>query len=162
MAELVCLEKLAMAAKSRKFEDQMIMYIDQSIAEDVKTIKDLKKVLSDLVVVNTERRAFTEELERLKYSANAVRPWLPLEEKNGYLVNNASSIDRLGIAKYNWWSEALHGLSSRGLGTFFSDLVPGATSFSQVILIGRHSMKLCSKPLVMTYSMSTKLTGLSL
>ncbi|GKF80726.1 hypothetical protein Tco_0239328, partial [Tanacetum coccineum] len=42
-----------------------------SIAEDVKTMKDLKKVLSDLVVVNTERRAFTEELKRLKYSADA-------------------------------------------------------------------------------------------
>ncbi|GJV94107.1 hypothetical protein Tco_1541920 [Tanacetum coccineum] len=37
------------ATKSHMFKDQMLVYIDQSIAEDVKVIKDMKKVLSDLI-----------------------------------------------------------------------------------------------------------------
>ncbi|KAL3729666.1 hypothetical protein ACJRO7_026750 [Eucalyptus globulus] len=59
---------------------------------------------------------------------------LTLQEKVGFLVNNAGNVDRLGIPKYEWWSEALHGVSYLGPGTKFSSLVPGATSFPQVIL----------------------------
>nr|GEZ31549.1 beta-xylosidase/alpha-L-arabinofuranosidase 2-like [Tanacetum cinerariifolium] len=59
---------------------------------------------------------------------------LTLEEKIGYLGNNASSIQRLGIPGYNWWSEALHGVSNVGPATYFSNVVPAATSFPQVIL----------------------------
>ncbi|KAF5823707.1 putative xylan 1,4-beta-xylosidase [Helianthus annuus] len=59
---------------------------------------------------------------------------LTLQEKIVNLVDNASSIDRLGIPKYEWWSEALHGVSYVGPGTHFSSVVPGATSFPQVIL----------------------------
>ncbi|XP_010065529.2 beta-xylosidase/alpha-L-arabinofuranosidase 2 [Eucalyptus grandis] len=59
---------------------------------------------------------------------------LTLQEKVGFLVNNAGNVDRLGIPNYKWWSEALHGVSYVGGGTSFSSLVPGATSFPQVIL----------------------------
>ncbi|GJW84089.1 hypothetical protein Tco_0157234 [Tanacetum coccineum] len=44
-----------------------------SISKDVKTIKDMKKVLFYLFEVNIERRAFMEELERLKYLVDTVR-----------------------------------------------------------------------------------------
>lgn len=59
---------------------------------------------------------------------------LTLQEKIGFLVNSAGSVSRLGIPKYEWWSEALHGVSYVGPGTRFSNVVPGATSFPQVIL----------------------------
>ncbi|OWM84821.1 hypothetical protein CDL15_Pgr027608 [Punica granatum] len=59
---------------------------------------------------------------------------LTLQEKIGFLVNAAGAVSRLGIPKYEWWSEALHGVSYVGPGTRFSSLVPGATSFPQVIL----------------------------
>ncbi|KAF7803691.1 beta-xylosidase/alpha-L-arabinofuranosidase 1 [Senna tora] len=39
-----------------------------------------------------------------------------------------------GIPKYEWWSEALHGVSNVGPGTHFSSVVPGATSFPMPIL----------------------------
>ncbi|GKB96106.1 beta-xylosidase/alpha-L-arabinofuranosidase 2-like protein, partial [Tanacetum coccineum] len=58
---------------------------------------------------------------------------LTLQEKIVNLVDNAGSVDRLGIPKYEWWSEALHGVSYVGPGTKFSSIVPGATSFPQVI-----------------------------
>ncbi|XP_039019433.1 beta-xylosidase/alpha-L-arabinofuranosidase 1-like [Hibiscus syriacus] len=50
------------------------------------------------------------------------------------MVNSAGNVSRLGIPRYEWWSEALHGVSYVGPGTKFSSLVPGATSFPQVIL----------------------------
>ena len=59
---------------------------------------------------------------------------LTLQEKIGSLVNSATSVSRLGIPKYEWWSEALHGVSNVGPGTHFSSLVPGATSFPMPIL----------------------------
>eukprot|EP01018_Ginkgo_biloba_P027396 Gb_19020 [translate_table: standard] len=59
---------------------------------------------------------------------------LTLQEKVQQLVNSASAIPRLGIPKYEWWSEALHGVSNVGPGTRFGGSVPGATSFPQVIL----------------------------
>ncbi|KAJ3677342.1 hypothetical protein LUZ60_003066 [Juncus effusus] len=59
---------------------------------------------------------------------------LTLQEKIGFLVNKATAVSRLGIPSYEWWSEALHGVSYVGPGTHFSTLVPGATSFPMPIL----------------------------
>lgn len=58
---------------------------------------------------------------------------LTLQEKIGLLVNNAAPVPRLGILGYEWWSEALHGVSDVGPGTKFGGEFPGATSFPQVI-----------------------------
>ncbi|KAL3741535.1 hypothetical protein ACJRO7_017061 [Eucalyptus globulus] len=57
-----------------------------------------------------------------------------LHEKVRQLGNGAYGVPRLGLPKYEWWSEALHGVSNVGPGTFFDDVVPGATSFPTVIL----------------------------
>ncbi|KAJ4722056.1 Beta-D-xylosidase [Melia azedarach] len=58
---------------------------------------------------------------------------LTLQEKVRLLVNNAAGVPRLGIQGYEWWSEALHGVSNVGPGTKFGGAFPGATSFPQVI-----------------------------
>lgn len=58
---------------------------------------------------------------------------LTLQEKVKLLVNNADAVPRLGIRGYEWWSEALHGVSNVGPGTKFGPQFPAATSFPQVI-----------------------------
>ena len=58
---------------------------------------------------------------------------MTLQEKIGLLVNGAAAVPRLGIKGYEWWSEALHGVSNVGPGTKFGGAFPGATSFPQVI-----------------------------
>ncbi|KAE9594916.1 hypothetical protein Lal_00013192 [Lupinus albus] len=58
---------------------------------------------------------------------------LTLPEKIRLVVNNAIEVPRLGIKGYEWWSEALHGVSNVGPGTKFGGAFPGATSFPQVI-----------------------------
>ncbi|KAI9198110.1 hypothetical protein LWI28_010377 [Acer negundo] len=59
---------------------------------------------------------------------------MTLAEKVRQLGDLAYGVPRLGLPKYEWWSEALHGVSNVGPGTFFDDLIPGATSFPPVIL----------------------------
>lgn len=59
---------------------------------------------------------------------------LTLQEKVGFLIDGTQGVGRLGIPKYEWWSEALHGVSYTGPGVHFGGSVPGATSFPQVIL----------------------------
>ncbi|KAL2460459.1 Beta-D-xylosidase 4 [Abeliophyllum distichum] len=61
---------------------------------------------------------------------------LTLQEKIGFVVSGAKGVSNLGIPNYEWWSEALHGVSYTGPGTHFTSLVPGATSFPQVLLTG--------------------------
>ncbi|HEV8515261.1 MAG TPA: glycoside hydrolase family 3 N-terminal domain-containing protein, partial [Cyclobacteriaceae bacterium] len=53
---------------------------------------------------------------------------MTLEEKISQMVNDAPAIDRLGIPKYNWWSEGLHGVARAGLATVFPQAIGmGAT-----------------------------------
>ncbi|GLJ50954.1 hypothetical protein SUGI_1085220 [Cryptomeria japonica] len=59
---------------------------------------------------------------------------LNLKEKVQMLVDKAGAVPRLGIPSYEWWSEALHGVSNFGPGTHFANPIPAATSFPQVIL----------------------------
>lgn len=59
---------------------------------------------------------------------------LTLDEKVSQLVNSAPAIPRLGIPAYQWWSEALHGVSNAGPGIRFNGSIRSATSFPQVIL----------------------------
>ncbi|KAL3618002.1 putative beta-D-xylosidase 7 [Castilleja foliolosa] len=59
---------------------------------------------------------------------------LTLDEKISQLVSSAPAIPRLGIPAYEWWSEALHGVSGYGRGISFAGKISAATSFPQVIL----------------------------
>lgn len=59
---------------------------------------------------------------------------MTLAEKVAQLGDKADGVQRIGLPKYNWWSEALHGIATTGFGTHFGDIVPGATSFPTPIL----------------------------
>ncbi|CAI0452106.1 unnamed protein product [Linum tenue] len=59
---------------------------------------------------------------------------MTLEEKTQQLGDNARGVTRLGLPPYEWWSEALHGVSNVGPGVFFDGVVPSATSFPTVIV----------------------------
>eukprot|EP01147_Barroeca_monosierra_P003867 gene3868-8389_t len=60
---------------------------------------------------------------------------IPTSDLPGLFVNGASGITELGIASYQWWSEALHGVGLSP-GVHFGGNVPAATSFPQVIHTG--------------------------
>jgi xylan 1,4-beta-xylosidase len=59
---------------------------------------------------------------------------LTLEEKVANLGDRGQGAPRVGLQPYMWWGEALHGVSDTGpKGTWFGDVVPGATSFPLVL-----------------------------
>lgn len=59
---------------------------------------------------------------------------MTLAEKILQLGDRAQGVGRIGLPKYGWWSEALHGIAVTGHATYFGDVVPAATSFPNVIL----------------------------
>ncbi len=54
---------------------------------------------------------------------------LTLEEKAVLTMHNSDPIERLGIKRYNWWSEALHGVARNGSATVFPQPIGMASSF---------------------------------
>ncbi|XP_026435663.1 probable beta-D-xylosidase 2 [Papaver somniferum] len=82
---------------------------------------------------NTKNYPFCKTNLPIQYRVRDFIGRLTLHEKVGLLVNNAAPVPRLGIQGYEWWSEALHGVSNVGPGTKFTPQFSAATSFPQVI-----------------------------
>ena len=45
------------------------------------------------------------------------------------MKNSSFAVERLGVAPYNWWSEALHGVARNGLATVFPITMGMASTF---------------------------------
>ena len=59
---------------------------------------------------------------------------LTLEEKAMLMLDESPAIPRLGIKKFYWWSEALHGAANQGNVTVFPEPVGMASSFNPDLL----------------------------
>ncbi len=59
---------------------------------------------------------------------------LTLEEKASLMQDQSPAIPRLGIKKFNWWSEALHGLANNDNVTVFPEPVGMAASFDDTLV----------------------------
>ncbi|HLP06208.1 MAG TPA: glycoside hydrolase family 3 N-terminal domain-containing protein, partial [Paludibacter sp.] len=59
---------------------------------------------------------------------------LTLEEKATLMCDQSDPIPRLGIKRFNWWSEALHGLANNGGVTVFPEPVGMAASFNDALV----------------------------
>ena len=55
-----------------------------------------------------------ERLKQFRERAKKLIGQMTLEEKVYQTLYNAPAIERLGIASYNWWNEALHGVARAG------------------------------------------------
>ena len=59
---------------------------------------------------------------------------LTLEEKAKLMLDESPAIPRLGIKKFFWWSEALHGAANMGNVTVFPEPIAMASSFNPILL----------------------------
>ncbi len=59
---------------------------------------------------------------------------LTLEEKASLMFDQSPAIPRLGIKKFNWWSEALHGLANNDNVTVFPEPIGMAASFDDALV----------------------------
>lgn len=58
---------------------------------------------------------------------------LTLKEKALLMQGQSPAIPRLGIKKFNWWSEALHGLANNDSVTVFPEPIGMAASFDDTL-----------------------------
>lgn len=61
--------------------------------------------------------------------ARAIVAQMTLEEKALQLGHDAPALPRLGIPKYNWWNEGLHGVARAGIATVFPQAIGMAASW---------------------------------
>lgn len=59
---------------------------------------------------------------------------LTVEEKATLMCDQSDAIPRLGIKKFNWWSEALHGYANNDSVTVFPEPIGMAASFNDELL----------------------------
>ena len=72
-----------------------------------------------------------ERLKQLRERAKELIGQMTLEEKVYQTLYNAPAIERLGIASYNWWNEALHGVARAGTATVFPQAIGLAATFDE-------------------------------
>lgn len=70
-------------------------------------------------------------MERLKYRemAKTLVAKMTVEEAASQLLHASPAISRLGVPKYNWWNEALHGVGRAGIATVFPQAIAMASTF---------------------------------
>ncbi len=59
---------------------------------------------------------------------------MTLEEKISQMVHEAPAIERLGIPKYNWWNECLHGVARAGRATVFPQAIGLAATWDTELM----------------------------
>ena len=59
---------------------------------------------------------------------------MTLEEKISQMVHDAPAIERLGIPKYNWWNECLHGVARAGRATVFPQAIGLAATWDTELI----------------------------
>lgn len=59
---------------------------------------------------------------------------LTLEEKAVIMLDISEAVPRLGIKKFNWWSEALHGVANMGNVTVYPEPIGMAASFNDALV----------------------------
>lgn len=59
---------------------------------------------------------------------------MALEEKIMQIMNDAPPIERLGVSRYNWWNECLHGVARAGIATVFPQAIGLAATWNDRLM----------------------------
>ncbi|MDQ8186535.1 xylan 1,4-beta-xylosidase [Pelagicoccus sp. SDUM812002] len=92
----------------------------------------LTSILSVLIVVTAVSQPFPYQDPELSFEERAkdLISRLTLEEKAALMCDQSEPIPRLGIKRFNWWSEALHGYANNDDVTVFPEPIGMAASFN--------------------------------
>ncbi len=76
-----------------------------------------------------------QELSSLEERVDELISRMTLEEKVSQMIFDAAAIERLGIPRYNWWNECLHGVARAGLATVFPQSIGLAATWDPDLLL---------------------------
>ncbi|NOU98921.1 glycoside hydrolase family 3 C-terminal domain-containing protein [Paenibacillus planticolens] len=79
-------------------------------------------------------RNTTDHNTEVKERAKTLVSQMTLDEKISQMLYNAAEIPRLGLPRYNWWNEALHGVARAGVATVFPQAIGLAASFDVALV----------------------------
>ncbi|NOU74666.1 glycoside hydrolase family 3 protein [Paenibacillus sp. LMG 31458] len=79
-------------------------------------------------------RIMADHNTEVKARAKTLVSQMTLDEKISQMLYNAAEIPRLGLPRYNWWNEALHGVARAGIATVFPQAIGLAASFDAGLL----------------------------
>ncbi len=109
--------------------------------KSIKSLIDMRKSLSTLLLCGAMAVGATAQTlpyQNPSLSANErakdLCSRLTLEEKAQLMLDESPAIPRLGIKKFFWWSEALHGAANMGNVTVFPEPIAMAASFNPNLL----------------------------
>lgn len=93
-------------------------------------------VISMLFVLNLNAQKYPFQNPNLSSDERAedLISRLTLEEKAALMCDQSDAIPRLGIKKFNWWSEALHGYANNDNVTVFPEPIGMAASFDEELV----------------------------
>jgi beta-glucosidase len=105
-----------------------------SLQKSIETLLFLAAVL--LLVLSSCKEQYSYQNPKLSSEERAkdLISRLTLEEKVILMCDVSEAIPRLGIKKFNWWSEALHGLANNENVTVFPEPIGMAASFDDQLL----------------------------
>ena len=89
--------------------------------------RDITKSISR--EVHMERPIYKDNSYSFKERAEDLVSRMTVEEKASQLRYDAPAIERLGVPRYNWWNEALHGVARAGTATVFPQAIALAATF---------------------------------
>jgi beta-glucosidase len=91
-------------------------------------------ILSSVLSLNAQQLPYKNPSLSSTERAKDLISRLTLEEKAVLMCDQSDAIPRLGIKKFNWWSEALHGYANNDNVTVFPEPIGMAASFDDELL----------------------------
>jgi beta-glucosidase len=96
--------------------------------------KELLIIISSLLSLSMIAQPYQNPSLSPEERAKDLISRLTLEEKALLMQDQSPAIPRLGIKKFNWWSEALHGLANNDSVTVFPEPIGMAASFDDSLV----------------------------
>jgi beta-glucosidase len=86
------------------------------------------------VTGGAQAQAWKDTQRSPEQRAAALVAQMTLEEKAKQIGHDAPAIPRLGVPKYNWWNEGLHGVARAGFATVFPQAIGMAASWDAPLM----------------------------
>ena len=84
--------------------------------------------------VQEEKRLYMDSTQPIMARVKDLVGRMTLAEKTSQMLYTAPAIERLNVAKHNWWNEGLHGVGRAGVATVFPQAIGLAAMWNEELM----------------------------